>query len=154
MEKSGIDKTGKPMKYGIIIMIVAAVSALAATPLLANAECKHGHWDKSWRGEFMEKRQNVLHDKLALSASQQSAWDNFILMSKPGERPAKSEWSELSKLSTPDRLDHMLVRMKERQQEMESRAKSVKSFYAQLTPEQQKIFDESFAPARRAHERR
>jgi protein CpxP len=154
METSGSYKTDNLMKYGIIIMIVAAFAALVAMPLLANADCERGHWDKTRHSEFMEKRQNALHDKLGLSASQEAAWNDFIVKSKPDEHRTRPDWSELSRLSTPDRLDHMLAMMKERQQAMESHVKAVKAFYAQLTPEQQKIFDESFPPHKREHGRR
>ena len=153
MEKSEIYNEESFKKYGILIMVFAAFAALVAIPLLANAECGHGHWDKSRRSEFMEKRQNALHDKLGLSASQEAAWNDFIVKSKPIERPTKPAWSELSTLSTPDRLDHMLAMMKDRQQTMESHAQAVKAFYAQLTPEQQKIFDESFPPRKIEHKK-
>lgn len=147
MEKFAIYKTDNIMKYGIYIMVFVAFAALVAIPLLAsaeNADCGHKHWDKSMRGDFMEKRQNALHDKLGLSTSQEAAWKDFIVRSKPGEHSTKPDWSELSKLSTPDRLDHMLAMMKERQQAMESRVQATKTFYAQLTPEQQKIFDDAY----------
>lgn len=153
MEKSEIYKTDNFMKYGILIMLLAAFAALVALPRLANAECEHGHWDKTRHSEFMEKRQNALHDKLGLSASQEGAWNDFIVKSKPNEHRTRPDWSELSKLPTPDRLDHMLAMMKERQQAMESHAEAVKAFYAQLTPEQQKIFDESFSLHKIEHEK-
>jgi Spy/CpxP family protein refolding chaperone len=153
MENSGSYKTDNLMKYGIIIMTVAAFAAMVVMPPLANAECEHGHWDKSKRIEFMEKRQNALHDKLGLSASQEAAWNDFVAKSKSNENWPNPDWSELSNLSTPDRLDHMLAMMKERQQAMESHAEVVKAFYAQLTPAQKRIFDESFAFHKIEHER-
>jgi len=38
----------------------------------------------------------------------------------------------------------MMAHMKKRQERMESHIKSIKSFYAQLSAEQKKSFDESF----------
>jgi Spy/CpxP family protein refolding chaperone len=140
------------MKYGIMLMVFAAFAALFAIPLLANAECEHGHWDKSKHSEFMEKRQNALHDKLGLSTSQEVAWNDFVAKTKPKDHSAKPDWSEVSRLPTPDRLDHMLAMMKDRQKVMESHVQVVKTLYALLTPEQQKIFDESFSHNNRGHD--
>ena len=100
----------------------------------------------------MAQRQNKLHDKLALSAAQEPSWKDLLAESKTAESRPKPDWAELSKLSTPERLDRILTMKKERLQAMESRAKVVKSFYAQLTPEQKKVFDESFAHHRQGHE--
>jgi len=145
-------KPGNFMKHGITAMAFATCATLLTTPLLASADCEHGHWDKSSHSEFMQQRQNALHDKLGLSASQQAAWNDFVVKSKPGEHPAKPDWAELSKLTTPERLDRMLSLMKDRQQHMEAHAQAVKTFYAQLTAEQKKIFDASFQPGRDHHE--
>lgn len=145
MEKSELYKSDNLMKYGLMIMVLAAFSVLVLIPLLASADCEHEHWDKSKHGEFMEKRQNALHAKLGLSASQEAAWNDFVAKSKSNEQTKRPDWSKLSSLPTPDRLDRMLAMMKERQQAMEVHVEAVKTFYAQLTPEQKKIFDESFA---------
>jgi Spy/CpxP family protein refolding chaperone len=56
----------------------------------------------------------------------------------------KEDWKEMSKLPTPDRLDHILARAKEREQRIEMRVQATKEFYGQLTPAQQKTFDASF----------
>ena len=56
----------------------------------------------------------------------------------------KEDWAELSKLTTPERLDHMLARTKEREEQTEKRVQATKEFYSQLTPTQQKTFDTSF----------
>jgi protein CpxP len=150
-------ETNKPdsyVKYGIRILIPAAFVALIAIPLFARADCEHGYWDKAKHSEFFQKHEKELHDKLGLTATQETAWNAFVAKSRPGERPKKPEWSELSKLSTPDRLDRIQAMMKDRQQKMESRVQATKDFYAQLTPDQQKIFDESFGHRHHDHERR
>jgi protein CpxP len=47
----------------------------------------------------------------------------------------------------------MLAQMKEREAHMATRLASVRKFYATLTPEQQKVFNESFGGGRRRHGR-
>jgi Spy/CpxP family protein refolding chaperone len=52
---------------------------------------------------------------------------------------------DMSKLTTPERVDKMrevhAQRVSERTAEMEKKGAAVKTFYAALTPEQQKLFD-------------
>lgn len=140
-------------KYGIVIMALALFAIIIIRPILAHAECEHGDWGKAKHSEFFDNRMKALHEDLKLSDSQQSAWDDFSQQLKPNEQAPKPDRSELSKLPTPERLDRMLSRMKERQQKMESHVQAIKSFYTQLSPEQQKIFDESFRPHRGDHEK-
>lgn len=95
--------------------------------------------------EFREKRLAALHDKLKLSAEQEAAWKTYgekMQAALPQNRPDREE---IRKLSTPERLDKMLALMKEGEKHMEARAAAVKEFYAVLTPEQRKLFDEQMA---------
>lgn len=141
------------MKHGLLVMVLAAFGVLVLIPLLASADCEHEHWDQTKRGEFPEKRQSMLHDKLGLSALQEPAWKDFIAKLKPSGQTSRPSGSELSKLSTPDRLDRMLAVMKDRERAMEAHAEAIKTFYAQLTPEQKKMFDASFFHPKDGHER-
>ena len=125
---------------------LAAFGATLVFSQAALAECDHGHWNKEEHHAFIEKKQNELHDKLKLSADQEAAWKAYVSKTKPESEHAKPDWAEMSKLTTPDRLDRMAAMMKEHQAQMESRIADVKEFYAKLTPEQKKIFDENFMP--------
>ncbi|MGV3742533.1 MAG: Spy/CpxP family protein refolding chaperone [Burkholderiaceae bacterium] len=100
--------------------------------------------------ERMEKRQAELHDKLKLTANQEAAWKTFTASMTPAVGHAKRpDRAEMEKLTAPERMEKMLERSKQRQDAMASRLTAVKKFYAQLTPEQQKVFDESFAKPHR-----
>jgi Spy/CpxP family protein refolding chaperone len=44
-------------------------------------------------------------------------------------------------MNTPQRLDAMLEKSDQRHAQMVARVAAVKTFYAQLTPEQQAVFD-------------
>jgi hypothetical protein len=51
-----------------------------------------------------------------------------------------------AKMNTPQRLDAMLERADTRRAQMVARTAVVKMFYAQLTPEQQAVFDAEAMP--------
>jgi len=95
--------------------------------------------------ERMAKYQARLHDKLKLTAAQEPAWAAFTAANAPkkpnGDWKAKRE--AFAKLSAPERMEQWIAMSKERIAGQESRLASLKTFYAVLTPEQQKVFDDS-----------
>lgn len=110
------------------------------------------HANRMDRAERMERmqarmaeRQAKLKADLKLSPEQEPAWNAFVARmdaakgshGQRGQRE-RSNWSELS---TPERLDKMQARMAERQAAMNQRFEAIKSFYANLNAEQQKVFD-------------
>lgn len=117
-----------------------------AKPAMAG---KHHQYDSAQHKERMEKRQAQLHDQLKLSPNQEAAWKTFTAGMTPpasGPRPDRAAWENLS---APDRMEKMLEWSKQRQEMMASRLAGMKTFYAQLNPEQQKIFNDHFAKAHR-----
>lgn len=107
----------------------------------------HDRWSERMK-ERMEKRQAELYDKLKLNANQEAAWTAYVAKLKPGERPARPDRAELDKLSAPERMERMLGFMKEGEKRMTEVLAATKEFYAVLTPEQQKIFNDEFARGR------
>lgn len=99
----------------------------------------------------MAKRQAALHGKLKLTTAQEGAWSKFNERMQPGSPPARPDKAEIEKLSAPERMDRMYAMMKEREKKMVERIAAVKEFYAVLTPEQQKIFNDEFKPMRGHH---
>jgi Spy/CpxP family protein refolding chaperone len=110
---------------------------------------------------FMAKRAAELKAKLKITATQESAWATFTTSMKPPARLAdnRPDRTEMDKLTTPERIDKMKIlraqHMAERSSAMEKREEAVKTFYAVLNPEQQKIFDAEHArlAAARGHAR-
>ena len=108
-------------------------------------------------GKFAERMQERrvkhmadLKAQLKLNASQESAWSAYESAIKPAA-PAqridrKAARAEFEKLTTPQRLDRMQARQSERAARFAQRAEATRSFYAVLTPEQQKTFDEKAMP--------
>jgi protein CpxP len=99
--------------------------------------------------ERMAKRQAELKQKLQISAAQESAWTAWTTAMKPPARMQRPDRGEFAKLPTPERIDRMRALRTERMAAMDKRADATKTFYAALTPEQQKLFDAE--TARRGH---
>ncbi len=60
---------------------------------------------------------------------------------KPSAPPARPKHEDIAKLSTPERLDKMRELRQQREAEFDKRDAATRSFYAGLSPEQQKTFD-------------
>lgn len=95
------------------------------------------------------KYQARLKDRLQLTPAQEGAWTTFVAAMKPAAdltaaRPEAAEWA---KLPTPERIDKMKAlhaqHVSAMTAAMEQRGEATKAFYATLTPEQKKVFDES-----------
>jgi hypothetical protein len=144
----------KVEKYSVIAMVLVALAGFViAKPVFANEACQHGHWNQAKRGEFFDKRTTALHDKLQLTATQETDWNTFISKVRPGERPAKASREEMAKLPTPERMEQRLAVRQEMLKKMEARVEATKEFYSHLTTEQRQIFDASFQPHHHAEDR-
>lgn len=133
-----------------IFLIGLAAIGLGTMPVLALADTGCGPMGAG-SGKFaerIEKRQADLHDKLKLTSEQETAWKKFSKKMKPESRN-RPDQSELSTLHAPERMERMHAMMKEHESRMGDRVAAVKEFYAVLTPEQQKLFDDQFSKHRR-----
>ena len=113
----------------------------------------HRHADKKdgqtrdW-AQHRAKRAAMLKSQLALTAAQEPAWTAFNTSMQPGERTARLDRSGMEKLTTPERIDRMRALRAQHAAEADRRGEATKTFYAALTPEQQKTFD---AQTQRGH---
>lgn len=137
------------------IMATATLAATAqivapAAPASAAAPAKAGgHHDPAQMQARIAQQQAELKAKLKLTPAQEGAWTAFTAaMQQPvhGARPDRAAIkAELDKLATPERIDKMRAlraqRMSERTAAMDKRGDATKTFYAALSPEQQKVFD-------------
>lgn len=149
---------------GIIIGMTAlglgiggSYSALAQMPPSDSAgmTSKTGMMQSEKHGERMKdhmakraKRQADLHTKLKLSAAQEPAWKTYTDSMKPADMKDRPDRAAMKKMPAPQRMEAMLERMKQGQSRMESHLAALKTFYATLTPEQQKTFDAEFGQGR------
>ena len=129
-----------------------APAAPAATSQTATAPAGHhmmGQRDPAKRQAWMAKRQAEMKTKLKITPAQEGAWTTFTAAMKPpahmGQRPTAEQRAEFNKLTTPDRIDKMQAlrtqRMTDMNTAMNQRGEATKTFYAALSPEQQKTFD-------------
>ncbi|WP_041674912.1 Spy/CpxP family protein refolding chaperone [Ramlibacter tataouinensis] len=124
----------------------AAPSGAAA----AQEQPRHGgRFDPAKRLERFEQRMTELKQKLQISGSQESAWTSFTNALRPQGKPQRPDREALARMATPDRIDHLRALRNERMAEMDRRGEATKAFYASLTTEQKKVFDE--ATLRRGH---
>lgn len=133
----------------IVTALASAGIALAAAPAFAfkgGYGCGGGYMmDDGPRAErmkeYMELRHERLHKDLKLTAAQEPAWKAFTEQAGPKQVMTQEDWAAMEKMNAPERMEAMLKFSKQRQEAMGERLAALKTFYATLTPEQQKVFD-------------
>jgi hypothetical protein len=93
-----------------------------------------------------EKHLATLHDKLKLTAQQETAWKKFAANKPMFDKANRPDPVEMQKLNAPQRLEKGVEHMKVMETKMTEHLAALKEFYSVLTPEQQKIFDEQTPP--------
>jgi protein CpxP len=108
----------------------------------------HGRMDPAKMQEHVAKRLDALKQKLQLNSAQEASWTAYVAALKPSavQRP---DHAEFAKLSTPERIDRMRELRVTRMAEMDKRGDATKTFYATLSADQKKVFDDE--TARRGH---
>jgi protein CpxP len=139
---------------------IAAAAALAACALGAGAQMPppaapgsqapgmHQH-DPARMHEQMQKHMQERHAKrmerlkriLQVTPQQEGAWAAFAGAMQPAAR-APHNRDEFARMTTPQRIDALKQRRAQRIAEQDRRGDATKTFYAQLSPSQQKAFDE------------
>lgn len=135
---------------------ILAVSAYAVTGGGGAADtprCEAGSGSKGDAGWEAKRTRHLaaLKEKLALAPGQEAAWNAFVEATRPAPRMAAGREAmrdELAKLDTPQRLDRMLAMSEARRVRLVERAEATKAFYAQLSPDQQRVFDAEAVPGR------
>lgn len=89
----------------------------------------------------MHQRMEQLKVQLKLAPAQEGAWTAFTQTMQPKMQPMRNQREEMAALTTPERIDRMRALRSERMAEADRRGEAAKTFYATLTPEQQKTFD-------------
>lgn len=145
-------------KYYVGGLLAASIGVSALSAAYADAPSAPAHRGAptaEMQAKFaakMQKRQDALHAKLKLTAAQEPAWKTFVDQSRPPQRDPNAkprdraaERAAWAQLTTPERMEKFLAGMQAREQFMTARLNAVKTFYAVLSPEQQKTFDKEFA---------
>ena len=140
--------------FGAMAQGAATAPATGPAAMGAPGEMQRGHMmgmgrhDPAKMQAMMAKHQTELKAKLKLTPAQEGAWTAFTAALQPPAqmaRPTPEQRAELDKLSTPERIDKMRAlrtqRMADISTAMDQRGEATKTFYAALSPEQQKTFD-------------
>ena len=160
-------KQGSFTKRAVLAGLIAGSGILAASAYAVSADnaagtprCEARHQQQGaarWEDRRAAHRAE-LKEKLALTADQEAAWNTFTESAQPGPRhfgiDRKAMREEFEKLRTPERLDRMQAMSEMRRVRMAERAGAIKTFYAQLSPEQQRVFDAEAMPRHHWHDHR
>ncbi len=154
--KSKASFTKRAVLVGLLAgsgILAASAYATADRESAGKPGCEARHAMKANQREAHHtERMAGLKDKLKLAPEQEAAWNAFAEASQPGPRHMGADReairSEFEKLNTPQRLDRMLAMAEVRRARMAERVAATKAFYAQLSPEQQRVFDAEAMPER------
>lgn len=138
--------------------LLASVSAMAQTPAATDppaattqtrgSGANHAPMDKlhaMWRQRHAQQL-TALQRSLKLQPEQDAAWTAFTSSMTPHpHEDHRQRMAEMAQLTTPERIDKMTALKAEHDAEMHKHAQATKTFYASLSDEQKKIFDQHTA---------
>jgi len=107
---------------------------------------------QSRRAEHRAKRLQELKVFLQLQGNQEADWSTFsAALQSPVSRPAPMNPAEMGKLTTPERIEKMMAMKAARDARINLLMTATKTFYASLSPQQQKVFDTHASKAMKRH---
>jgi periplasmic protein CpxP/Spy len=147
--------TGSFAKRALMVALLAGGGMLATASMATNTgapanncEARQGQKVMKESAKWREQRAAHLAElkaQLKLKPEQEAAWQAFSSGVESGVRGRNMDRQamrdEFAKLNTPQRLDQMLAKSEARRGKMLQRVETTKAFYAELTPEQQSVFD-------------
>ena len=100
-------------------------------------------FDPAKMQERMEQHAKRMHDALKITPAQESAWQAYLSALK-SNMPQRGQFDRAAfkNMSAPERMEKRIEMAKSHIASMENNLAATRTFYAVLTPEQQKIFDE------------
>ena len=113
-------------------------AAPAARP---GANMSHAQMQATW-SERRAERQQQLHDALKLTSAQDAAWITWIGSARRTEHGERMGRGSMASMPAPQRMEQHIAMAKQRLAHMETALAALNTFYAVLTPEQKKVFDE------------
>lgn len=137
----------KHNKLRIAALVLGASAIALSAPSFARGDCMGdgpmgGKFAQGHSGERMKQHHQRLHDALKLTPQQEGAWSKFQESHPFAGNANRPDPAEIAKLTAPERAEKMLEMQKQHQDAMGKHVAAMKDFYAQLTPEQKKVFDE------------
>lgn len=130
------------------VFLALSLELFAAPVLAAPPVCGSYGEPSQQRAEHMKHHQEKLHASLKLTPEQEGSWQKLVETQGPMIKGVHEKTENQGKLTTPEREELWLGRMKEHQEHMTKHLAALKDFYGELTPEQQKTFDSFHATPR------
>lgn len=120
-------------------LTLASCLAILSVPAVADRnDCGMG----AFQMESSPQHEKRVHNALNLTTQQEGAWQKYLqsLRQQPsgGQSGKRADWATLS---APERAEQVLEASKKNQEHMAQQVSGMKTFYATLSPEQQKTFD-------------
>ncbi|NOT85077.1 MAG: Spy/CpxP family protein refolding chaperone [Methylococcaceae bacterium] len=118
------------------------------------SEAAHVAPQKCDREAGKEKRLETLKSELKLNPNQEAAWAEWVgqIQGDPKNREEMHKNHEdLANLPALERMEKLLTFSKAHVAKQEAHLAATKTFYATLTPEQQKAFDKDFTVEHDGH---
>jgi protein CpxP len=132
----------KTLLVGLASLSLAAAMAPASAQ---NAEGRHGHAAALEKMQAMHaERIAKLHTALKLTAAQEPAWTTFVAAMTPAAGThTRPDRAAIAAMTAPERMEKHIAMAKARLATMEAHQAALKTFYAVLTAEQKKAFDDN-----------
>ncbi len=139
----------KPLCIGLTLLSLAAAgpswaeAPAAPAPNGIGAE-PGGPWG-GHKERFIAERLAQLHTELKLAPAQEADWKTWsgkVDQARSEKKEARPDFEAMKKLPAPDRLQKMIEFGKARQAALEDILAATKTYYATLSPEQRKVFDD------------
>jgi hypothetical protein len=110
-------------------------------------------WSDDAFKERMTARHEQLKEVLKITPKQEEAWKSFNERMLTLKRAAPPDQAEFAKLTAPERMEKRQELARQFQNSMDERIAIVKDFYANLSAEQKKVFDDWHSPRWRGDKR-
>jgi len=144
MKKIG-KQLSKKIAIGFIAFGFVSASTIVSAQEQASRSCAVQTRLVETEQACLFKNRSELLDQLNLTRAQEPVWESFISSVPVPVKPIRFDRTAMDKLTTPERLEQQLNQIKEQEARMTSNLLALKTFYAALTPEQQKTFDDFHA---------
>lgn len=137
----------KTLHKAFVIGAVVIGFGAASLPAMAEEAPQHQYaatkFDPVKMQERMDAHAKRLHDTLKITPAQEGAWQAYLTALK-SNMPQRGQFDRAAfkNMPAPERLEKRIEMAKAHLSRMESNLAATKTFYATLTPEQQKLFDE------------
>lgn len=131
---------------GLGAIAQTATAPAPVTPQRAEVQAQRGQDAQQRKERFEQRRLQKLErfkQKLAITAAQEGAWNQWVNALKPEPRLQRPSRNELIRMDTPQRIDRLRALRAEHMARMDRRDEATKAFYAALNADQKKVFDES-----------